>query len=317
MNSGFTPFRNFILNSCHGSKIKLGRAGTYMLNGFTVNQSIPVIGECRTEFLTPHGSYAAKYLNVSVVVGAEHGAVTLKDQIMGQIHSHDLGVWNITFQGIYFKDTPQYAAVWPYGHTKLHQGSVDEQLVELLAIIDRMVPYPLLDTLRLAMTAKYTSAFASETSVGEKTIGHKTASEDLNTDYEDYGDIMFKLFGKLVHFYGANAGVLGLYIDVEELQRKPEDNVFDKVAVKAQIDLIAIRTRLANEVINIINNGTEELKFYVVRVPGEARGIYVTVPAGATMNFARSLFGNMDYRYFVVENDSLTTNGHYILTFPN
>ena len=317
MNSGYYPFKNFILTSCQGSKIKLGRVGNYMFYAFTENHAIPIIGECLTEFTGDHDTYSGKYMDRQIAEGPQHGAVSLKKRIMGEIHSHDLGVWAVAFKGIYYIDTPQYATVWPHGHDDLHHGHEDEQLVSLKAIIDRMVPFPLLDTLRGTMTTKYDSAFASEGQTAEAMTGTKTAASDLGTDYESYADRIFKMYCKLGYFYGANEAVLALYIDRSELQHKPEDNVITRNALAHTIAEIAVRTRGPLEVVSIINLGTVDLKFFVVRKPGEAYGIFVTVPAGQTLSFPRSLFGDISYRYFMVENASLTTNGRFEITFPN
>ncbi len=317
MNTGFHPFKNFILTSCQGSKVKLGRIGEFMFIGLTENSSDSFINGVLTEFTPYRNDYKADILARQVTPGAQHSAVVLKNQAMGKIHSTYLHTWDIGIQGFYEKGTPEYEAILPYGFSKMHEGSVDDQLLELAAIIDRMEPYTSLATIMGAMATVYGTAFGAQFSVGQKKIAVKTTASNLVSEYDIYGDIIFKIYGELVHQYGANESILALYIDKAELMSRPQDNVITRNALAHTVAEIAPRTRLADEEITIINLGTVPLNFFVVRKPGEAKGIFVTVPAGETLTFVRSLFGNMLYRFFEVENLSLTTAGRYEITFPN
>jgi hypothetical protein len=315
--SNFHLFNNGITSRCQGSKIKLGRVGEYLFIALTENSGDPFINDVLIEFTPFRNNYKSDYLDRQTAPGAQHGSVVLKNKIMGEIHSHDLAVWDNGIQGFYLKGTDEYAAIFVNGHRLLHKGSVDDQLIELAAIIDRMEAYPLLATIMAAMAAKYGIAHGATFALGQNKTGTKTSSSNLVNEYDTYGDKIFKIYGELVHEYGANESILALYIDHAELMRKPEDNIITKNALAHSIDDIAVRTRLADEVIEIINLGTVDLNFFVIRKPGEAKGIFVTVPAGQTMSFARSLFGDMSYRYFMVENLNLTTAGRFEITFPN
>ncbi len=317
MNTGFHPFKNFVLTSCQGSKVKLGRVGEYLFIGLTENHGDSFINVVLIEFTPFRTAYKADYLARQTTPGAQHGSVVLKNQVMGEIHSHDLAVWDNGIQSHFLKGTAEYAAIFPYGHSKMFEGGVDDQLVEFAAIIDRMDPYSVLSTIQAAMGTKYGIAFGAQFVLGENKIGVKTTASNLATEYDIYGDKIFKIYGELVHQYGANEDILGLYIDKFELMSRPEDNVITQTVAKHTIAEIAVRTRLADEVLTIINLEATDLKFFVVRKPGEAHGIFVIVPAGATMSFPRSAFGNILYRYFMVENDSLTAIGRFEITFPN
>ncbi len=314
----FLPFLNFFLTSTRKNNRKLARIGKYMYDALTENAGDTFIASCLADLSTPHASWVGKVAGKAAAAGPQHGAVSAKDGVMAIIHGTDLRVWDRNIQNFYDETTDIYKTIFPNGHTKLHEGGTDDQLIELDAIITNMIPYSLLNTIRATMTTRYNEAFVKETAVAQKKAGKTTAKTTLTAERPIYGDVLFKLYCKLGNHYGADADILAIYIDVAEIQRTAKDNIFDKIAVKHSIAQIAIRTYLPDEEIEINNSmGTKDLKFYVIRRPGEPKGIFVTVPAGQTLSFARHLFGNMLWRYFMVENDDLTTDCHYILTFPN
>ena len=314
--AGFYPFKNFFLTSTRNNNRKLARIGKYMFDAMTANVAITFIATCLTELATPHGTWIGKTAAKASSAGPQHGAVTAKDIAMAAIHSIFLKLWDREIQNFFDDTTSTYATIFPNGHRLLHHGTVDDQLIELKAIIDNMTPFGSLSAIQTAMTTVYDSAFADQTTVGTSKGGKRTAGANVATGRQPYGDVLFGLYGALVHEYKADAITLALYIDWQTIQRKAKDDIFDKTALAHTTGEIAIRTYLVDDDITIINLGTKALKFGVVRVWGEPMPVFVTVPAGETLTFARSLFGNMLWRYFVVENDDLTTDVHYILTFP-
>ena len=313
----FYPFLNFFLTSTRDNNRKLARIGKYMFDGFTANGSDVFIGTCLTELTSPHTIWIGQTAVKAAAAGPQHGAVVGKNAVMKAIHGTYLKLWDREIQNLFDDTTATYGVIFPNGHRLLHEGSVDDQLVELKAIIDNMTPFVSLAAIQTAMTTVYNSAFVSETAVAVKKGLKKTAASSLTLGRPAYGDTLFRLYGNLVHHYGANEAILSLYVDVAEIQRKAKDNIFDKIALPHSVTELAIRTYLADDDITIINLGTKAIKSYVVRKPGEPCGLFVTVPAGATLTFARSLFGNMSWRYFMVENADMTTSVHYILTFPS
>jgi hypothetical protein len=315
--AGFNPFKNFFLNSTKKNNRKLARIGKYMFDAMTANAGISFIATCLAELTTPHDTWIGLTATKAASAGPQHGAVVGKNAVMASIHGTYLKLWDRQIQNFYDNTTPEYAAIFPNGHSKLHEGTVDDQLIELAAIIENMGAYSSLNTIAAAMTTVYDSAFGKQTTVATTKTGKRTAGANVATGRAAYGGTLFGLFGALVHEYWDDATTLALYIDWQTIQRKAKDNIFDKIALMHTVAQIAIRTYLADDDITIINLGAGDLKFYVIRAPGEPCGIFVTVPAGQTLTFARSLFGNMTWRYFMVENDSMTLDVHYILTFPN
>lgn len=65
----------------------------------------------------------------------------------------------------------------------------------------------------------------------------------------------------------------------------------------------------------ILNDNTVDLKFYLAHKLDSPKGLFVTVAAGDTKTFPVSDLGILTNRYVMVENDSLTTNGHFTFTF--
>ncbi len=318
MNTGFNPFKNFFLTSTRDNNRKLARVGKYMFDALTENDGDTFIAACLAELNTPHTLWISKTAAKAASAGPQHGAISAKNAVMAIIHGTDLRVWDRLIQNFYDETTSIYDIIFPNGHSKLHSGGVDDQLIEFKAIIDNMVPYTSLNAIRATMLARYNEAFTDEAAVGQKKAGKKTAASNLTLDRQSYGDTLFGIYGLMIHEYKANASILELYIDWHTIQRSAKENIFSKIAVKHSIEQIAIRTYLSDDEIEINNSmGTKDLKFYVIRRPGEPKGIFVTVPAGQTLSFARHLFGNMAWRYFMVENDDMTTDCHYILTFPN
>ena len=128
---------------------------------------------------------------------------------------------------------------------------------------------------------------------------------------------MHNISGLLIPVTDGDEAQLGRYIDVDEIQRPNEKFHFDLIVFSNKADKIASRTLLAPESATVINDGTVDLKFYLARTEASPAVTFVFVPAGQTMTFPASDLGNPDFRYLMVWNQSLTTNGHYVLTMTH
>ena len=311
----FNPFNNFFLSSTKGNYTKFQRIAKSMFDACTANEADPFIDGILTEITPTYGIFT-NYNNLNkAAAGPQHGAVGAKNLVMSQIHSTDLNNWYVAVQVVAPKGTELFDTVFPHGLSVFHEGTVDDQLAQVLALITNMTGVGSLAAIMAVIQAKYNIAFPAKTKVGVKKTSKKTAAVNAKIAMNNHGVVMFEVYGSFIHEYGSDPITLALYIDVAEIQRKPEDNIITAIIVKHSADKVASRTLLDTDEVTVLNDGTVDLKFYLAHTLTSPKGLFVTVPAGTSMTFSVLLMGSIANRYVMVENDSLTTNGHYTFTF--
>ncbi len=312
----FIHFNNFFESSTRKNYMKMARISTYMdKNMLEASLTDPAIAALYGMFHPQHLAFMILYNKWRVSIGAQHGKVFTKDELDAEFRSTLLGEYDFDLQKIYAKNTEEYQTILPDGHKPMTTGTIDIRIANILVWADAMAPYPLLGALRGTIQGFYVSIFNAEGLVAGKKGGRKSASGNVETGRKVNAKNMHIMYGNFIAMYSGNNTELERYVDVEEIQQKAEKNPIVSSILKHLADKVASRTLLPDDKFTITNDGTVNLKFYLINNLGDTPAIYVTVLAGQTKTFNASELGNIAFRYIMCENDSLTTNGHYSFLF--
>ncbi len=311
----FPPYENFFDNSTKKNFTKMARESTYFdlgLNEIRLTNATAALIYAVTH--PEHLNYMIKYnLNLSAA-GNVHGKVFTKEELATDLNHTRIGDWDYEFQKIHRKGTVQYETCWVGGHIVITGGKIELRINHILLLTTAMIAYPELDALRAVIEAFYVQISSAENQVIGKKASKTGAKGAVETARVSNADAMFKGFGQML-WVGSTTAYMDAIIDRELIQAKAEQMLFNAMIVKHWKDKIASRTLLPTDMIEVINDGLVELKFFVVRFLDDPHGIFVSVLPGETKLFSASLLGNLAHRYVMVENDSLTTNGHYSFRF--
>ena len=311
----FLPYQNFFDNSTKKNYTKMMRISTYYDLGLNEIRSTDALAA--SIYAISHSAHLAnviKYNQNRGAAGTVHGKVFTKDEFAIDLNHTQIGDWDFEFQKIHRKGTVEYETCWTGGHVAITNGKMETRINNILLLTEAMVAYPELDILRAAIEAFYVLINGAEDQVvGKKSLktgtkGTVEAERILNAK------AMFKGYGLMIAGDSTDA-YMDAIIDRETIQQKVEKMLFIAPIAPHRKDKIASRTLLITDKFEVINSGTEELKFFVSRFLGDAHGIFVSVVAGETKVFTATDLGNISYRYIMVENDSLTNTGHYSFRF--
>jgi len=311
----FQPYKNFFDNSTKKNFTKMARESTYYDAG--LNEIRLTNATAATIYAVTHPehlNYMIKYnLNLSAA-GNVHGRVFTKDELAVDLNHTRIGDWDFEFQKIHRKGTVQYETCWIGGHDPITNGKIEIRINAILLLTTAMIEYPELNALRAVIEAFYVLISSAENQVIGKKATKTNTKGAVETARISNANAMFKGFGQML-WVGSTTAYMDAIIDRELIQAKAEKMLFTAVIVKHWKDKIASRTLLPTDMIEVINDGPVELKFFVVRFLGDEHGIFVSVLPGETKLFSATLLGNLAHRYVMVQNDSLTTNGHYSFRF--
>ena len=312
----FPPFDNYFNNSTKKNYTKMMRVGTYYDLG--LNEIRLTDPNAAAIYVISHPKqldYVIKFNLNRSAAGNVHGKVFTKDELAVQLNHTEISDWDVAFQAIHKKGTVEYETCWIGGHAAITNGPMDTRINAILLLTQAMTAYTELDALRAVIEAFYVLISSAEAGVVSKKSTKKAAPGNLETARVANANAMFQGFGLMLSFPWTNAQMDSI-IDRETIQTRTEQMLFKNGIVEHRRDKIASRTLIPTDTIEVINDGTVDLKFFVVRFPEDAIGLFVTIAAGETRTFAASLLGNIGLcRYVMVQNDSLTTAGHYSFQF--
>ncbi|MEI6816046.1 MAG: hypothetical protein WCL14_05510 [Bacteroidota bacterium] len=312
----YIHFNNFFESSTVNSFVKMARISTYMdQNLQEAGITDPIILALYGIFHPQHVAFMLLYTTWRGTGGVLHGKVFTKNELLAELVSTDLAEWDLQVQMVYRKGTEEYNTIFPQGHKPFVEGTIDDRIAAILVLRNVLVSFPLLAALHTTVSGFYTSIFNAESLVAGKKGVKTSSSGALETGRVTNATNMHKMFGSLLKLYSGNDVELGRYVDVEEIQAKQEVNPIERTIVTHRKDKVASRTLLATDHFEITNDGLADLKFYLLKHIDDTPSVFVTVPAGQTLAFPATALGNINYRYIMCENDSLTVNGHYSFLF--
>jgi hypothetical protein len=312
----FPPYNNYFDNSTKKNYIKMMRVSTYYDLGLNeIRLTDADAAEIYAITHPKHLDYVIKYNLNRSAAGNVHGNVFTKDELAVQLNHTEISDWDVAFQAIHKKGTVQYETCWIGGHAAITRGEMPVRINNILLLTEAMTAYTELDALRAIIEAFYVLISSAQEGVVGKKSTKKAAPGNLEAARVANAKAMFQGFGLMLSFPWTNAQMNSI-IDTETIQTKKPQMLFNNGIVEHRRDKIASRTLIPTDTIEVINDGTVDLKFFVLRFPEDAIGLFVTITAGETRTFAASLLGNIGLcRYVMVQNDSLTTAGHYSFRF--
>jgi len=312
----FMHFNNFFGSSTVGNFIKMARISTFMdQNMQEASLTDPVIAALYAIFHPQHLAFMLLYTTWRGTAGAQHGKVFTKDELIDELESTELATWDLEIQKVYRKGTEEYETLLMNGHYPFINGTIDERIAAILVLANALEAYPLLAALQTTVSAFYTLIFNAEAAVTGKKGNKGSAAGNLETGRVTNAKKMHIMYGNFIALYSGNNTELERYVGTEEIQKKAETNPLVQTILKHLADKVASRTILAGESFEITNTGTVPLKFYLIKKLGDIPSVFVTVLAGQTLTFLATALGNTTFRYIMVQNDSLTTNGSYSFLF--
>ncbi len=314
-NMKFLPYQNFIDNTTKRNFTKMMRLSIYYDLGLNeIRTTNPLAASIYAISHPRHLAYTIKYNQNRSAAGTVHGKVFTKDELATELNHTRIGDWDYEFQKIHREGTVEYETCWIGGHAPITHGPMEARINNILLLTEAMMAYPELDILRAVIEAFYVLIHGADDQVTGKKSLKTGAKGNVESERILNAIAMFKGYGLMISQESTDA-YMDAIIDRVSIQQKAEQMVFNAIIGPHRKDKIASRTLLATDTFEAINNGTEELKFFVSRFLDDPHGIFVSVAAGDTKVFAAADLGNIAYRYIMVQNDSLTNSGHYSFRF--
>jgi len=298
-------------NSTKESYVLMLILGSDHLSKLKVQNSDPEIDALyqRTDPLTNH--FQRAYTIWKNAIGTRKGATLKVDQMLNELSGLRIKQWDISVQGHYLEGTPDYMAILPNRRGPFQSGGIDERIIAVNGLADRLLNYPALAATQAAVDAFLNQLKAARDDQQGKEQLIAQGSDDLEQARLKLAVMMYGNLGVLMDKYRETPDYINNYWEVSLMQaRRPSVREFDgDVAPEATVNITGVVGPNAKVMLN--NTGHAELRFCLATEAGTACATGVTVQPGQAAQVMRADLGDAAASKLNVTNLSVDAQGTY------
>jgi hypothetical protein len=210
-----------------------------------------------------------------------------------------VNLWDAQVQIVYAKNSPQYIAIFPNGHTPFIQGK-QTQRISAVETLDNA----LTGIVPLAATKTDVHNYAilidttNTTQKGNKTITN-TNSDMLEAQRLIMCNAQMYVYGGLVQKFSSQLDRAGDFFDLEIMRQAKQTFFTNTVGGEHTINVFQ-RTLKNNSIIEIANKGSDELSFFLSdKKAGVIGNTFVNVAPNSNLDVELSTMGDATTLHFL------------------
>ena len=304
---------NPILNATKGSYSKAKQISIYHDAALFSGIDIPFVAALYASYHPIHEAYEEAYTKWDVQGGIKEGSTLSRKQLLKELSSTKIRDWDIAFQNVYRRGTPEYKKLLPKFRKPFQKGKQLLRIEHVAALGIAIGSDPLLATVKADIEDFYT--MISTANSGQD--GNKSMVANLSNTLEQARVAMciaqYANLGIFISQYASNPKKLTPYFDKEAIMRR-EQVVFTGHVKALKSKFICKRTFAATSQLKITNKGITALIFYITLMKGKVpETLYQLVLPGTRITILATNLGDITNKMLKVYNPDDTGKGWFEL----
>lgn len=295
-----------ILTNDHLARLKAQQADPDILELF--NRTSPF-----------HNAFLTAYSTSKSSMGLRKAATLALTNKLGLLRSTKLRHWDAMVQVEFLSGSQEYVAIFPNGLTAFHTSTIDQTIIMLKGLTNRMADYVVLDPVRTQIDTFYTELkdLRDDQQVKEQII--EQSSSLLEQARKNLATIMFGNLGVLMDKYKDTPEFVGNYWELQLLQTHSKASEETKteeytgtVAAGETTTVVASLTGITTAVLT--NTGSATLRFCATDNAATVCDVNnsIELPAGAVYEASAADFDNPENKLLNVTNIGAEQGSFYV-----
>jgi hypothetical protein len=262
MTRPYSFFVNPFLTLLERSRTQALQASKYTRNQLFSRKADPFFGPLYTMFDPLNEAFENEDAALIAQIGTQKGSTSLLDELLIQLSSDKIDLWDIAVQVVYRKGTPEYIAIFPKGRKPFQQGKKNDRIAAVSALYLSLAGIVPLATTRTDVDDFYqTINDARNKQTGE--IGDTgTDSDDLTTTAETAMNALYKILGSCIAQFPETPLSIEPLFDMSVL-RDSEQTEFTRTLAPSATEFIVKRTKEPTDTIRLKVNTNRAVKFFM------------------------------------------------------
>jgi hypothetical protein len=303
---------NVFLSATSNSYRAMKKIGNFTVAALDAKKSDPFFNSLLTLLLPYVTTYNNAYSTWVSKLGTQMGHTASLKDLLKQLSTEKIETWDLAIQNLYRDTTAQYIALLPYHRIPFQNGSQDDRITAVEALIKAIG-----DDTKLKDIKKEIQDFYDQLATDYNTQKGSKSSTSNNSDAVEAARIasatmLYGILGELMSHFKATPAEVGNYFDLQTL-RNIEQSVYKHDINGGETLLAVTNTFEAEEEVRLVNRGLTILHFALVKEVAENIGdTFIAVAPNSEQTIDAALLGNIaTNRYLKVMNTDANLKGAY------
>jgi hypothetical protein len=191
--------------------------------------------------------------------GVYKGETSRLEAMIADLSANKIRQWDVTIQGTFADDTPDYMILLPNRRIPFQKGSIDQKIYEVRSLGERLTPYAPLAALKTTVDAFYDDLLAARDVQQTKEELVRTKSQALETQRVASANLAYGNIGLLMDKYLNEPVQIERFFDLTLLQSnggsEPNEPITGTIA--------------GGDTVNILNGGFDDSTQFVIENTGD------------------------------------------------